>query len=606
MAQINQGAINQAMAGQNLGEQYALSDAVRSNAFIPLMGDYMNGMGDQNFDAGTLGLSLGEGVRAFTTRRGVMFGKVNPNWQGDISNYSTLPWSLKANEQRVDMQGNPFKNLTYGMKGTVLSDDLKAHFGGVGNFSPQGQVSGFSPGALQWIQTEASKYGSGFPAGDAFRLALNNYNYITGNQAANRANLAASQAQLRENAKKSRSFGNRLKKFAGVAAPVLLAPLTAGLSSALAGSIGAAGATGVAAGGAASAGFGSSLLSNFATNAALSGAITGGLGGLASGGDFNSALKGAAFGGLGGGFGNAIGGGLGLGSVGQQAFTSGLTGAAGGLGSGNMRDALLGGAMGAGFGYLSAGGNVPGLGSFQQQLPSDFIGAPNQGTGLIGNAQNALQGATNTGLSIGGQPMKLGSLLSAGGDVYGYMQGKDDLDDIQNTLMQQSQAAQAQLNPYAQAGQTALGNLQAPSMEALQNDPGYQFQLQEGNQALERSLAAQGMGQSGAAMKAAQRYGQGLASQSYNDYFNRQNSIANRGYGAAQGLGSIMQSQGDVQAAAQMQGINNRNSFLSSLLGGGTNDDGDYLQGSLGRLLGGLGGGNQGGQFYNGQRINWN
>ena len=163
--------------------------------------------------------------------------------------------------------------------------------------------------------------------------------------------------------------------------------------------------------------------------------------------------------------------------------------------------------------------------------------------------------------------MNLGSLLSAGGDVYGYFQGKNDLEDIQKMLAQQSSMAEAQYSPYAQAGQTALANLQAPDLEALQADPGYQFQLGQGQQAVERSLAARGLGQSGAALKAAQEYGQGLASQTYDDYFNRQSQLANLGYGAASGLGSIYSNLGNVQAAAELERMNQRNNMLSSLGG---------------------------------------
>ena len=104
-------------------------------------------------------------------------------------------------------------------------------------------------------------------------------------------------------------------------------------------------------------------------------------------------------------------------------------------------------------------------------------------------------------------------------------------------------------------------------MEALQADPGYQFQLQQGNQALERSLAARGLGQSGAALKAAQEYGQGLANQTYNDYFNRQAQLAGQGFGAAQGLGSLYTNLGNVQAAAELEKINQRNKLLSGLGG---------------------------------------
>lgn len=53
------------------------------------------------------------------------------------------------------------------------------------------------------------------------------------------------------------------------------------------------------------------------------------------------------------------------------------------------------------------------------------------------------------------------------------------------------------------------------------SNPAYQFQLKQGQQALDRSSAARGMGYSGAQMKASQEYGQGLASQQYDKEYNR-------------------------------------------------------------------------------------
>jgi len=82
------------------------------------------------------------------------------------------------------------------------------------------------------------------------------------------------------------------------------------------------------------------------------------------------------------------------------------------------------------------------------------------------------------------------------------------------------------------------------------SNPAYQFQLKQGQQALDRSSAARGMGYSGAQMKAAQEYGQGLASQQYDkeynrasgefgDYFNRLASLSQGGQQAAQSLGGL-------------------------------------------------------------------
>jgi hypothetical protein len=88
---------------------------------------------------------------------------------------------------------------------------------------------------------------------------------------------------------------------------------------------------------------------------------------------------------------------------------------------------------------------------------------------------------------------------------------------------------QQNIQPYLNTGYGALNQLNTdPSLTAgfsydasnLQNDPGYQFQLQQGLQALQRSQAATGI-TGGAAAKAAEQYGQGLASTSYNTAYNR-------------------------------------------------------------------------------------
>ena len=55
----------------------------------------------------------------------------------------------------------------------------------------------------------------------------------------------------------------------------------------------------------------------------------------------------------------------------------------------------------------------------------------------------------------------------------------------------------------------------------MEQDPGYAFRLAEGQKAIERSTAASRGLQSGAALKAAARYGQEMGSQEYNNAFNR-------------------------------------------------------------------------------------
>src|SRR5436190_905952 len=62
---------------------------------------------------------------------------------------------------------------------------------------------------------------------------------------------------------------------------------------------------------------------------------------------------------------------------------------------------------------------------------------------------------------------------------------------------------------------------QAPSMQDLQNEPGYQARYQMGLQGLERGAAAQGSILSGGTQKALARYGQDYASNEYSNAYNR-------------------------------------------------------------------------------------
>jgi len=66
------------------------------------------------------------------------------------------------------------------------------------------------------------------------------------------------------------------------------------------------------------------------------------------------------------------------------------------------------------------------------------------------------------------------------------------------------------------------GSLAQPfGAQQFQQDPGYAFRQSEGMKALERSAAARGNLMSGSTMKGIQRFGQDLASQEYQNAFNR-------------------------------------------------------------------------------------
>lgn len=83
--------------------------------------------------------------------------------------------------------------------------------------------------------------------------------------------------------------------------------------------------------------------------------------------------------------------------------------------------------------------------------------------------------------------------------------------------------------------------------------PGYQFRLDEGTRALDRSAAARGMLLSGAQNKALTRYGQGVASEEFGNYANALRNIA--------GLGQV--SGQTASSAAGQYGVNAGNAIMS-------------------------------------------
>lgn len=128
----------------------------------------------------------------------------------------------------------------------------------------------------------------------------------------------------------------------------------------------------------------------------------------------------------------------------------------------------------------------------------------------------------------------------------------------------------------------------------ISQTPGYQFRYDEGLNALNNSLAASGNRFSGRAMKAAQEYGQGMASQEYQNQFNRLASLSGQGQSAvgtsgqagmqtASGVGQAQQAIGQAQA----QGAANMNRAVQ----GGIGNYLSYRQNE--QLLGRLGSGGQ-------------
>ena len=121
----------------------------------------------------------------------------------------------------------------------------------------------------------------------------------------------------------------------------------------------------------------------------------------------------------------------------------------------------------------------------------------------------------------------------------------------------------------------------------FQADPGYAFRLQEGLKALDRTAAMRGKMISGQALKAAGRYGQDMASQEYQNAYNRYNQNRSTNYNmltgqqavgqgatAAQnaasqnyatGAGQAIQNAGDARASGYIGAANAWSSSLNNL-----------------------------------------
>lgn len=90
--------------------------------------------------------------------------------------------------------------------------------------------------------------------------------------------------------------------------------------------------------------------------------------------------------------------------------------------------------------------------------------------------------------------------------------------------------------PWRATGESALARLNnemtGGATSAFTKTPGYDFRLTEGVKAAERSAAARGLLGSGAAMKGIQRFGEGLASAEYSNWWDRNAGLAGVGQNA--------------------------------------------------------------------------
>ena len=132
--------------------------------------------------------------------------------------------------------------------------------------------------------------------------------------------------------------------------------------------------------------------------------------------------------------------------------------------------------------------------------------------------------------------------------------------------------------------------------EKFQTDPGYAFRMSEGMKALERSAAARGGLLSGATLKGTQRYGQDLASQEYQNAFNRYQAERTGTLNPYQALAGVAQSSANT--LGQQAGAYG-NAMASNIIGSGNAQASGYM-GGANAIAGGVG---QGINFYQNQQL---
>ena len=325
-----------------------------------------------------------------------------------------------------------------------------------------------------------------------------------------------------------KTFGGQLKAF--VTNPAFLV--------ALGGVAGVAGAGAGAAGAGAGSGTGTAAGLTAAEEAAMLGAASTGGGATAAGTSLGAATMVPA----------ASGGGATLGTGISAAAPA--TGAGMGLGSG----ITTGGAAATGTGA----GMASGTGGFLGLSTGDWV---------------------NLGTQLGGAVLQSGAAKDASRDQTA----------ASNAAIAESRrqfdTTRSDLAPWMQTGSQAIsrvgdllgisGNTLTPE-QVMAMDPGYQFRLGEGEQAIDRAASARGLNKSGATLKALTRFGQDYASGEYGNIYNRlagaasggqqaATNVGQLGAGNAQNIGSLLTGAANARGAAGIGAANAWGGALSNI-----------------------------------------
>ncbi len=250
------------------------------------------------------------------------------------------------------------------------------------------------------------------------------------------------------------------------------------------------------------------------------------------------------------------------------------------LSTGGGGSSFAGGAAPSGSSFTGSSFGVPSVDTSSLN-PSNFANAAPSG---VAGAAPAATGSLMSKLT---SPSGVLNLAGAGSSLLSNALAR-------NTVSNEAAKAQSFIAPYMQSGQAAnstlsqmlgtapnsgatgsqYGSLTKPFSPAdLTTDPGYNFNVQQGTEAMNRANAASGMTDSGAALKSAEQFGSGLADNTYNQAFQRNQAQNAQTYGelagqAGAGLSAANSGAGIAQQTGQNLGsstINAGNTINSNM-----------------------------------------
>lgn len=178
-------------------------------------------------------------------------------------------------------------------------------------------------------------------------------------------------------------------------------------------------------------------------------------------------------------------------------------------------------------------------------------------------------------MPVGATIGAIGSVASAGIGAWGASNAASAQADAANNALAFQQRVynenRQNFRPYLNTGAGATyslaslyglpgadGQVKPPDYSQFYNSPDYNFAYQQGQNATQNVLSAQGNLLSGSGLAALTNFGQGLASQQYGNYFNRLLSLANMGETAASNMaGTSTQAAGQI--GNTMQGVGQAN-----------------------------------------------